>query len=267
MLRIRDAAMLNNPFQSPEALANSDYHSVQDGRLQGPVSAEEMEVHVAFREFVLNPGFPCVAAKAALHQEDYRIALYDELASPAATAGLSRDLATFVQEAEAGGRDFLTFVAVFSRPVDLTEEAFEQRLWAQLTQLNRLDVQHFAWDQQVSPDPDDPHFSFSFAGRAFYIVGLHAQSSRQARRFRRPALVFNLHEQFERLRAKGKYDHVQHVIRARDEKLQGSINPMLSNFGDTSEARQYSGRAVQSGWHAPFQAEHIPPGQCPFHRA
>ncbi|HBR51859.1 MAG TPA: hypothetical protein DEA71_17475 [Nitrospira sp.] len=50
---------------------------------------------------------------------------------------------------------------------------------------------------------------------------------------------FNLHEQFDRLRA-------------REMTLQGSINPMLSSFGDNPETRQYSGRAVPDNWVCPF---------------
>jgi len=68
-----------------------------------------------------------------------------------------------------------------------------------------------------------------------------------------PALVFNLHEQFEALRASGKYARLRDVIRERDAALQGTINPMVSDHGNSSEARQYSGRAVESDWVAPFE--------------
>jgi FPC/CPF motif-containing protein YcgG len=54
---------------------------------------------------------------------------------------------------------------------------------------------------------------------------------------------------------------MQETIRARDLELQGSINPMLSDFGVDSEARQYSGRAVEENWQAPFKAVE---GKCPF---
>jgi FPC/CPF motif-containing protein YcgG len=73
--------------------------------------------------------------------------------------------------------------------------------------------------------------------------------------------VFNPHEQFERLRADGHWKRMQETIRRRDLELQGSINPMLSDFGEQSEARQYSGRAVEDNWRAPFKAV---AGKCPF---
>ena len=67
-------------------------------------------------------------------------------------------------------------------------------------------------------------------------------------------IAFNLHEQFERLRARGKYEPLKAAMRARDLALQGSVNPVLANFGDTSETRQYSGRAVTDSWRCPFHA-------------
>ena len=65
-------------------------------------------------------------------------------------------------------------------------------------------------------------------------------------------MVFNLHDQFERLRAEGKYETMREKILVRDEQLAGSRNPMLARHGDASEARQYSGRAVEADWTAPF---------------
>ncbi len=41
--------------------------------------------------------------------------------------------------------------------------------------------------------------------------------------------------------------HMQRTVRKRDERLQGTVNPMLSDFGDASEARQYFGRAGRRG--------------------
>jgi FPC/CPF motif-containing protein YcgG len=157
--------------------------------------------------------------------------------------------------------EYATFVAIFERPRKTTEIEFENLFWKQLRALHDYDAQRFAWDSHVSSDPADPHFSFSFGGQALYVIGLHANSSREARRFPWPALVFNPHEQFERLRADGKWKRMQETIRSRDLQLQGSINPMLSDFGEQSEARQYSGRAVEDNWRPPFPTG---AGKCPF---
>ena len=104
---------------------------------------------------------------------------------------------------------------------------------------------------------ESPDFSLSFAGEAFFVVGLHPQASRPARRFRAPVLVFNMHEQFERLRAEGRYERMRSTILVRDERLAGSINPMLQRHGESSEARQYSGRSVDENWRCPFAPKGI----------
>ncbi len=95
----------------------------------------------------------------------------------------------------------------------------------------------------------------SIAGRAFFVVGLHPAASRMARRSPHPSLVFNFHNQFQTLKATGKYAKMQDVIRSRDLALQGSVNPVLARFGEASEARQYSGRAVTADWVCPFSVE------------
>jgi len=153
---------------------------------------------------------------------------------------------------------FRTLVVLFEGPADsathLSEEEFEAHLWARAQSLSDKD----AWlghrpDPSVSADPDDPHFSLSFSGEAFFVVGLHPQASRPARRFEAPAMVFNLHDQFEVLRTQQRYDKLRTSILARDLELAGSMNPMLARHGESSEARQYSGRVVDDSWKCPFK--------------
>ncbi|MBC7804692.1 MAG: YqcI/YcgG family protein, partial [Akkermansiaceae bacterium] len=152
------------------------------------------------------------------------------------------------------GNGFFTFVATFTGPSGLNEAAFEGLLWSQLQKLHDNDASVSEWDASVSEDPDSPHFSWSFGGKAFFVVGLHPASSRFTRRFPFPTLVFNAHFQFEQLREAGKYERMQDVMRSRDTALQGTINPNLSDFGDASDARQYSGREVEGDWRCPFHA-------------
>jgi uncharacterized protein len=249
-----------NPLASPLTVAKGQLHLSAAGELVGAdVDPFLREAHREFRERILCGDFPCVGAKAAFHDQSYHFAVYAELASRETTSGLCRDLFEF-RERRQKTDSYTTFIAVFAGPLKLNELEFENLLWRQLRHLHSADVAH--WAPDVNSDPADAHFSFSFAGRAFYVVGMHANSSRVARRFRWPTLVFNPHEQFERLRVDGKWKRMQQTIRARDVALQGSINPMLSDFGETSEARQYSGRAVEDDWVAPFPTTQ----KCPFAR-
>lgn len=235
--------------------------------LQKPRGLFADEAKRAFEEFVFRPEFPCVGAKAAFHGGSHTVVTYGELASEEATTALSTDLSQFAQaigRTKAHGShaiDYATFVAIFEQPLAADEVEFERLFWQQLRRLHRQDAARFEWDPSVSSEPTDPHFSFSFGGQALYVIGLHANSSREARQFHWPALVFNPHEQFERLRDDGKWQRMQETIRTRDMALQGTINPMLSDFGEKSEARQYSGRAVDEDWRAPFPSMEK---KCPF---
>ena len=85
-------------------------------------------------------------------------------------------------------------------------------------------------------------------------MGLNPQASRHARTAPLCMVAFNFHEQFERLRQRDKYDLLKQAIRRRDLAYQGSLNPMLADFGNRSESRQYSGRAVPADWKCPFHA-------------
>lgn len=246
-----------NPFDGELARANSSGALLRGKKLVraplGEPSAPLQEfVHDSFRALVLNPAFSCVGAKSAVRRGGYHFGLYAEMGSPGSTAGLARDLFDFVEgQGELDG-EFSTFVACFKGPTGVGEESFEQLLWAQLQRLHEEDRMHHRWNSSVSPDPEDPRFGFSFAGKAFFVVGLHSASSRFARRFAWPTLVFNAHHQFEKLRADGQYDRFREVIRNRERGIQGSLNPNLADFGTCSEARQYSGRPVQEGWRCPF---------------
>ena len=66
-------------------------------------------------------------------------------------------------------------------------------------------------------------------------------------------MVFNLHDQFEKLREGGRYERMRDAILERDRQLAGNINPMLARHGESSEARQYSGRMVGDDWKCPFR--------------
>ncbi|HEX6808001.1 MAG TPA: guanitoxin biosynthesis heme-dependent pre-guanitoxin N-hydroxylase GntA [Gemmatimonadaceae bacterium] len=214
-----------------------------------------VRVEQEFRAFVGDARFPCLAAKGAVRRRDHELRVYSALGADDATGALAADLRDFVGRAKNDAVRFTAFVAVF--PIDAPEDEreFERRLWLQLQLLHDRDDPVVGWDPSVSADPDDPRFSFSFAGCALFVVGLDPHSSRLARRFRWPALVFNPHTQFERLRRDGQYDRLRALIRDREIALQGRINPNLADFGERSEARQYSGRETTDGeW------------RCPFHR-
>ena len=208
----------------------------------------------AVAAFIDEAAFPCVGAKAARNKGRMRFAEYASLGCPLEATSLCRDLRNFSDEFPDPGVSPVSFVAVF-RDQLLEEKSFETALWRQLQLMHEHDGHDFKWDTSVNSDPASHDFSFSIGGRAFFVVGLHKTSSRVSRRAPFPCLVFNFHNQFEALKSSGKYQSMQTAIRARDVKLQGSVNPVLEHFGAASEARQYSGRAVEADWRCPFSAK------------
>jgi uncharacterized protein len=249
-----------NPFRSRQALENSSYARLDGSRLvrlaePGDPSAVQSFIHDSLRAVLLSSSYPCFGAQAAVRSGRYAMGLYEELGSGPASEGLAHDLFEFTLEQDAWGPRLSTFLACFASPPALDEPAFERALWEQLQALHDLDRRHHAWDPAVSHDPANPHFSFSFASRAFFVVGLHAANSRWSRRFAWPTLAFNAHRQFEGLRIRRQLTTMQKRIRRRDQALQGTLNPNLSEFGLVSEARQYSGRAVEPSWRCPFRPQ------------
>jgi FPC/CPF motif-containing protein YcgG len=118
----------------------------------------------------------------------------------------------YIELQRASQSRYLSFWAVFiiPNPSPDNEVTFEEHLWYELSLLSSEEERSVDWDTHDSSNPDDPSFCFSLNGEKLFVVGLHPQSSRRARRFSRPAMVFNTlsqFEQFERdLQGPGRYD-------------------------------------------------------------
>lgn len=206
-----------------------------------------------FEEFVQDRAFPCVGAKSALSRSQMEIVVARDITSTWDDLRIHPGLFGAARRFAVDPTLFQSFVVLFEGPDDLDELGFERAMWARIQSLSDKDAfQGVPYDPTVNPDPDSPHFSLSFGGEAFFAVGMHPGASRPARRFRTPAIVFNLHRQFELLREAGTYEKLRASILDRDLTLAGSVNPMLARHGETSEARQYSGRAVEPAWACPI---------------
>ena len=206
-----------------------------------------------FEDFIRDRNFPCVGAKSALSRGTLRVLIAWSVESAWDDLRIHKELLAWCEDYKADPGLFRSFAVIFANPTELDEVGFERALWDRLQSLAAKDAWlGLPYDERVDPDPTDPHFSLSFGGEAFFAVGLHPAASRPARRFERPVVVFNLHDQFEQLRAQGRYEIIRETILERDQSLAGSINPMLARHGEASEAAQYSGRQVDSDWTCPF---------------
>jgi FPC/CPF motif-containing protein YcgG len=197
--------------------------------------------------------FPCVGAKSALARGQLKILVGHSLASAWDDLRIHTELLDWVREYRSDSSGLRSLAVTFEGPENLSEARFEQLMWERLQSLaDKDDWLGQPCDASVSPDPADPEFGLSIGGAAFFVVGLHPDASRPSRRAPRPTMAFNLHNQFEQLRHDGVYDRMREKIIERDVALSGSPNPMLARFGESSGARQYSGRAVGSDWRCPF---------------
>ncbi|MBY8337336.1 YqcI/YcgG family protein [Alteriqipengyuania sp. NZ-12B] len=206
-----------------------------------------------FADVIKGPDFPCVGAKSALATGNMEFVLARDLTSAWNDLKIHEALMAWAKR-DLPADQLRSLVVIFDGPLDLDEVQFEQAMWERIQSLSDKDQ----WlsqkpDPTVSSNPAEPDFSLSFGGRAFFVVGLHPNASRPARRFPKPSLVFNLHKQFEWLRDSGVYEKMRQRILDRDKSLAGDINPMLARHGESSEARQYSGRAVEEDWACPFR--------------
>jgi FPC/CPF motif-containing protein YcgG len=251
------SAPQGNPFVPPGSTVARSYHGPRGDDLErlwpdrGTADPHTSIVHRAFRSVVMSESYTCVLGRAALRRGTYRFGCYPPLGTPEAARAVGADLWQFIQDFPVDPDRLATFVAAFDGPVCETETRFERLLWRQLQAMH--DIDPVPWDPGVGRDPNRKGFSFSIAGRSFFIVGLHPASSRWARRIAWPTLVFNAHDQFAALRHSGAMDRMTQVMRTRDRRLQGEINPSLRYFdGPHPETVMYSGRLPEDGWTCPL---------------
>jgi FPC/CPF motif-containing protein YcgG len=212
----------------------------------------EALIEKEYREFLDEKGFPCIGAKAALSKNHIKCIVLTHMACPAQDVEALQFIYNFVDEYRSSNDMYYSAAVIFKEPLHISEDIFDQLLWQRLYALSSLDKKNFQHDTRVDSDPASARYSFSLKGEAFFIVGLHAASCRRARQFKYPALIFNPHAEFEKLRASNRFIKMREVVRKRDVAYSGSVNPMLSDFNTASEVYQYSGKQYTSDWICPL---------------
>ncbi|WP_100616029.1 guanitoxin biosynthesis heme-dependent pre-guanitoxin N-hydroxylase GntA [Confluentibacter citreus] len=212
-------------------------------------------IELEYRNFIIKQKHPCIMANTVFAMDNYHLKIYDDMTSDKIIAPILLDIETYLNQYDFDSNHFESLMFCFKQNNFKSELVFENALWIFLQRLHNHD--DIVWDFNVSQNPNDSNFSFSIKGKAFYVVGMHPESSRISRKAPYCTIVFNLHWQFEKLREMGTYQSVKKRIRRRDKKLQGSINPVLRDFGSDTETKQYSGRAVGHQWECPFKPKNI----------
>ena len=206
----------------------------------------------SFNSFINNAVFPCVAAKDALTKGKIKILTAQHIGCPSDDERILAFLYNFTDVYRIAEKGFHSAAIIFEQPDNISEDSFEIFMWQRLNSLRTLDEKNYKHDPRVDSNPAAPHFSFSLKEEAYFIIALHANNSRPARRFKYPTLIFNPHAQFEAMRTTERYEKMKTVVRKKDIALAGSINPMLTNFGEASEVYQYSGKQYDKNWKCPL---------------
>jgi uncharacterized protein len=215
-----------------------------------------------YKSFIYRQEYPCIAAKEAVRKQRVKVFVAGHMACPKDDRAILDFMYKFVDEYRNSGDFFHSAAVIFEGPQDVpSEEMFESMLFQRLQSLADIGSKEYAYDKRVSSDTTSRDFSFSIKEEAFYIIGLHPKSSRAARRFQYPAMVFNPHQQFEVLRATHRYEKMKNIVRKLDTAFSGSVNPMLQDFGSSPEVFQYSGRKLDHGWQCPLKINNYLPGE------
>lgn len=212
----------------------------------------DINVVTSFNEFLCKSAYPCVGAKIAHNKGRIELHSFQNIHDDKEDRLLLTRLYDFIERYNHQKHIFFSFVCIFTHCEVGSDAGFERALWARLQALHEKDSHTYAWDGRVSNNPADTNFSFSLGGEGFFIIGLNPYSNRRSRKFQYPAIVFNLHSQFQQLKDEDKFDSMKNQIRKNDAVFCGQLNATLADHGEASEARQYSGRAVGRNWQCPF---------------
>lgn len=218
--------------------------------------ADKDMIILEFHDHLKAKEFPCIAAHEASNKKTLRCFVAEHMACPMDDAQILHFIYDFVDDYVLSETGFHSAAIIFKAPHITEETTFDDLLWRRLQSISDMDAQRFNYDSRVAADISSPNFSFSLKEEAFYIVGLHPASSRKARQYKYPVLIFNPHSQFEKLRTENHYHKMQQIVRKRDEEFSGSVNPMLADFGNAPEVFQYSGRVYDPSWQCPLKINH-----------
>ena len=217
----------------------------------------ENHVDMEIKRLLTQKNYPCVAALQSYHRKDYWVKTYEDFGERYQRPELRRDLLSYLEEYKKTESQHFSFWAVFNDLKNLNEDQFEMQMWNELSSLSSAESRSQDYDPRFSDDPLNKNFCFSIGGKAFFVVGLHPESSRRSRRFPWPALVFNTFEQFDTLKTNNQYDSMTKVNRLRDKSYQGDANPMVLLYSEIWESIQFSGKKNEASWKCPFHFRNV----------
>jgi FPC/CPF motif-containing protein YcgG len=175
---------------------------------EAPTSATH--VVKTFQAMIQCDTYTCLGAKKTEQENNLRFGVFDSDCDRDIGQLITAGLQQFEDDRNNLSKIYASYIAIFPNWAPQTEVDFENSMWQRLQQVHDYDYRKDRpWDESKSTDSMDPNFGFSVNGKAYFIVGLHPNSSRWARRFPWPTLVFNSHSQFELLYFQNSFDKLK----------------------------------------------------------
>lgn len=254
------ALLYENPFLGKINLSDCSYLGIKDKTNPNPCKrklknlitgqdalAIDQHLHNSLRGMCMHSHYPCPGAQMVFLNSDERIAVFEGLTDNNIYQ-VCFSLSCYILEYLSGdtGND-LTFILMFKELRRWTKGSFRKHFWKFLKNISQLQDKYYPYAKGYSPVLKDKNFSFSFGEVANYIAAFFADSPRVTRRFAYTALIFNPHDQFNKLKESGKFVSFQKSVDIKDHRLQGSNNESLTDFGEQSEWPQYDSIDGSSG--------------------
>lgn len=200
--------------------------------------------------------YPCVSAVQSVAKGDFLVEICEDFGTGRDREKIRTAVLNFLERWKSERSTTLTLFVAFPGDQaafqEASEDEFERLMWSELSTLSSVEERDSDWAEGWSKDPADKNFTLCIGGHAFFVVGLHQNSSRKGRRLPYPALIFNFFDQFNDLQKQGAYDAMVIKNRERDVRFQGEANPMAVTHGESWETIQFSGRSNSREWKCPF---------------
>lgn len=190
-----------NPFCSKEAISHSNYCTLLQKEytssepVPGRMKQATDQVAQKLSAFVADLKKPRQELGLSIRKKSCSFGVYPQLGSTRATAGLCRDLVHFLQDQKNSKAPNPTFMAVFVTPAKLSEDAFNQKVAAQLALLQKAAEPYYCTPESEAAKRQQEGQNLYFGGREMKVISIYRNTSSGQLKFDYPMLAFSLQKE------------------------------------------------------------------------
>lgn len=190
-----------NPFCSEEAISYSNYRTLQQKELtpeksvSGPMKLTTEKIAHKLSAFVSTLKAPDQQLGLKIRKKSCYFGVYPQLGSPAATAGLCRDLARYIHDHKEGVAKSPTFMAVFATPAKLTEETFNEKVEELIDLMQKAAEPFYCMPESAKEQEQQAGQTVKFGGKVLKVISIYRNTSQGHLKFDYPMLAFCLQQE------------------------------------------------------------------------